>query len=407
MLRFSACRSGRHWEKALSYINTMRSSGTTSEPVTATTIACLSDCGEWRRALRLVNPDELLIESAARPFQSSDNGARAGKAEECSDGALALEMRTISRQSGAQRQGPQDQPQQQRPVCHRPALSNARSPPSVLSFNVALHACEKGVQWETSLALLASMRALELRADSATYQSAVNALCSEGKYSRGMNITMSAMEKGDLRPDGILYEKGSKSTSGVFFGWTALSTLIAALLSVRDSEDQQQRRRAFALAAVPAAYAEWGGSDGGERKRGCKVERGDDARLGGIMKQYWSDFIVREIPKGEVSPLQFQGNYAKSDGNKGGANKNTRAFWALSVGKVRMTTYEAVEELARKFGISQEKVQFAGMKDFQGCTLQRMTLPNPHHHHRHHRRGNSNGKNADGGALIERRAAQT
>ncbi len=88
--------------------------------------------------------------------------------------------------------------------------------------------------------------------------------------------------------------------------------------------------------------------------------------VGGKIKSKPEDFVVAETsPEGEcIFPDMLKGEL------KGGAGRYL-VFWLL---KVNWDTLKVVRELARRLRISKKRIGFAGMKDTNALTVQRMSI---------------------------------
>ncbi|GAB5366021.1 hypothetical protein AAMO2058_001108500 [Amorphochlora amoebiformis] len=366
----SACNTGKKWAMALSFMKHMKRAGIQhSEGFTSSSIACFNHAVQWQRALSL----------ALSALHRIQNPGITGDSRRVSSD---LEI-------GGDANG---------------------ASTDLLICNSGIHACERGIQWKKAMEILRIMQLKNIIPNQATYQSLTNALSQASRPDLALNITLEAVNTGDLPLDASLYgsilhccaqaRQWQKALtllrdpppSPPQSFWIYSSSALAALLypNPRRGNRISQHLRRLArdlerrLRGVLKSHRKvmkvigrlWVGGN-----FGMGVYVGGGVGLGGGVKETWSDFIVREIPKGETEPLHFRAKTSRSEESSemrrvGKPDESNSKYWSLDVGKVRTTTFEAVEQIARKFKIKPETIYFAGMKDFQGCTLQRFTVPN-------------------------------
>jgi tRNA pseudouridine13 synthase len=103
---------------------------------------------------------------------------------------------------------------------------------------------------------------------------------------------------------------------------------------------------------------------------GMEVYSTGTAGLGGAIRRAVEDFVVEEtLVDGSVATVQK--NQAKP---ALGASMKKRQFLLCVLVKRNWDTFIAVKNVARSLGISQESIQFAGIKDAKAVTAQYVTI---------------------------------
>jgi pentatricopeptide repeat domain-containing protein 1 len=67
-------------------------------------------------------------------------------------------------------------------------MRNARISPTVISYNAAVSACEKGGQWQQALFLLQTMPKANLRIDVISYSAAISACEKGGQWQQSVTL---------------------------------------------------------------------------------------------------------------------------------------------------------------------------------------------------------------------------
>lgn len=98
-----------------------------------------------------------------------------------------------------------------------------------------------------------------------------------------------------------------------------------------------------------------------ERDLGIEVFATTSNGIGGVIRQKYEDFVVREIPS---STNRLQGTQPT------GKTGNYSVFWLQKQG---FDTILAIKRIAKALGVSQKRFSFAGMKDKKALTLQRVS----------------------------------
>jgi tRNA pseudouridine13 synthase len=101
-----------------------------------------------------------------------------------------------------------------------------------------------------------------------------------------------------------------------------------------------------------------------ERDLGIEVFATTSKGIGGVIRQKYEDFIVREIPS-----LENRSQFSLATAGNG----NYSVFWLQKQG---LDTILAIKRIARALGVSQKRFSFAGMKDKKAITFQRVSAWN-------------------------------
>lgn len=101
-----------------------------------------------------------------------------------------------------------------------------------------------------------------------------------------------------------------------------------------------------------------------EEDLGIEVFSTSSEGIGGAIRQNYEDFMVQEIP--------MQTSTEEEREARGSSGKYT-IFWLEKRG---LDTLLAIKRIARSLGISQKRLSFAGMKDRNAVTLQRVSVYN-------------------------------
>jgi tRNA pseudouridine13 synthase len=94
------------------------------------------------------------------------------------------------------------------------------------------------------------------------------------------------------------------------------------------------------------------------------------AGIGGAIRRAVEDFVVEEVLV-DGSKATAEGNQAKSPL---GATQTRQPFLLCVLVKRNWDTFIAVKELAKALGISQDRIQIAGIKDAKAVTAQHVTV---------------------------------